>query len=439
MRALIALMVAVSAAAAQPQQPIRVAGTHLETADGKPFLLVADTCWTGAAYSTEPEWAEYLADRKAKGFTAIQFNIVSPWRAAPADAEGRTAYGIDNGKLVINTAFYDRVEARLKSIVDAGLLPVPVLIWAHKKGDAGADLAEDNIVALVNYELDRLGKYPALWILAGDNSYRGAEGQKWQRVGQKVFAGRNLVATTHPTGENFPWAADGWPDQQWLSVISYQSGHGDSAKTLKWLTSGPATTYHGPKPIVNLEPPYEGHNGYSSRKPHSALSTRRATYWSLLRNPPAGVTYGGHGVWSWHTRPGAEPTGHPGTGVAKVWRDALDLPFATQIRVVGETFKQLPWTELRPAQQLVAGQANDPAQFVAVATTPDGSAALVYSPSGAAGLAKLKPQVLAIKPLVLVNPVTGTRTPTTAAALLTDAAKAASVDGDILLAAGGTP
>src|SRR4051794_26191870 len=73
---------------------IRVAkaGTYLEHADGTPFFFLADTCWTGPALSTEKDWQTYLDDRKKKGFTAIQFNIVSPWRTAPTDAEGNVSY-----------------------------------------------------------------------------------------------------------------------------------------------------------------------------------------------------------------------------------------------------------------------------------------------------------------------------------------------------------
>ena len=443
MRGLLALILCAGVASAEPQKSIRVAasGPHLETVDGKPFLLVADTCWTGPALSTEKDWADYLRARKAQGFTAIQFNLVSPWRAAPTDSERRTSYSVKGGQLEINDAFFDKAEERLKAIVDAGMLPVPVLIWANKKGDAGVVLSEQNIIKLVNTELDRLGKYPALWILAGDNSYKGADAEKWKRIGRAVFAGRNLVATTHPNGENFPWTQNGWEDEDWLSVLAYQSGHGDSTASIRWLTSGPATLYKGKKPVINLEPPYEGHNGYTTRKPHSALSTRRATYWSLLVTPTAGVTYGGHGVWSWHTRPGKEPIDHGGTGVAKVWREALNLPFASQIDTLRSIFTPIPWTELRPAQDLLVSQPGDkdPAKFVAVAAAPDRSQVLVYSPAGAAGLAALKPATLASKTLTLINPVTGFRARTSPDRLQADAAKAVSPDGDVILVVGGKP
>src|SRR5262245_64404587 len=96
--------------------PLRVSksGTHLEHADGTPFFVLADTCWTGPALSTEKDWQTYLDDRKKKGFSAVQFNMVSPWRTAPVDAEGNASYTVENGKLKVNETFYKRLDSRMK-------------------------------------------------------------------------------------------------------------------------------------------------------------------------------------------------------------------------------------------------------------------------------------------------------------------------------------
>lgn len=387
------LLLPAVAAAADPFDThgrIRVAksGTHLEHADGTPFFFLADTCWTGPALSSAEDWAVYLKDRRAKGFTAVQFNMVSPWRTAPTDAEGRQSYTLRDGKFEVNEEFYKRVDARMKAINDAGLLAVPVLCWAHKKGDAGVELTEEQIIKLVKFEADRYKDYQVLFILAGDNRYTPAESEKWKRIGRAVFGDSPPApVTTHPTGQNFPWKD--WEGERWLTVLGYQSGHGDGDATWKWLHSGPPAEYGRRKgftrPVINLEPPYEAHNGYQSRRPHSDYAVRRAVYWSLLVHPPAGVTYGGHGVWSWHTRPGEEPTDHKGTGVAKTWKEALDLPGAAEMGYVRKLFESLPWTQLRPAQELVAqteGKA-EPAKFVACAAAPDRKVIVTYFPAGA--------------------------------------------------------
>jgi hypothetical protein len=369
-------------------------GTHLEHADGTPFFFLADTAWTGPALSTEAEWKEYLADRKKKGFTAIQFNCVSPWRTAPTDRDGRTAYAIKDDKLIPNEDFFRQLDARLKAVNDAGLLAVPVLVWAHKKGDAGFDLPEDQIIALVKFEVERYKDAHCLFVLAGDARYNQTDAEKWKRIGRAVFKDQaGLLATTHPTGMNFPWRD--WEDEKWLTVLGYQSGHGDDGRAVKWIHSGPVSEYvknrELTRPIINLEPPYEGHLAYQSRKPHSAYNVRRAVYQSLLAAPVAGVTYGGHGVWSWHAKPGAEPTDHGGTGVAKVWKDALDLPGAEQMGFVRAFIESLPWTELRPAPSMVGQESGkeDPLRYVSCAATPDNSLYVYYFPAGATASVRL--------------------------------------------------
>jgi hypothetical protein len=284
-----------------------------------------------------------------------------------------------------------------------------VLCWAHRKGDAGKELTEEQITRLVKFEVERYKDAHVLWILAGDNQYGKDDAAMWKRIGRAVFGDKPATpVTTHPTGENFPWKD--WEDEKWLTVLGYQSGHGDSENTLKWLTAGPVREYgkrrEFTRPLINLEPPYEGHNGYTSKKPHPESDVRRAVYWSLLIAPTAGVTYGGHGVWSWHTSPGKEPTDHPGTGVAKVWSEAIDLPAAGQMKYVKDVFEGVEWTKLHPAQELITQpDPKDPAKFVACAATPKHGTVVIYMPVGGpidVGVDQDKP-----RPVEWINPRTG--------------------------------
>ncbi|MCS6852953.1 MAG: glycoside hydrolase family 140 protein [Gemmataceae bacterium] len=391
---------------------LRVAksGTYLEHADGTPFFFLADTCWAGPALSTEEDWHKYLHDRVKKGFTAIQFNVVSPWRVAPTDAQGNISYILKGGQLTLHEKFYQRLDARLKAINDAGLLAVPVLCWSHKRTDAGNLLTEEQIITLCKLQVARYKEAHVMWILAGDNPYRGADADKWKRIGRAVFGDKtSALVTTHPTGENWPW--NDWEDEKWLSVLGYQSGHGDSDQTWKWLHSGPPAEYGKRKafarPVINLEPPYEGHNGYSSRKPHSDYSTRRAIYWSLLVHPPAGVTYGAHGVWSWHTKPGEEPTDHPGSGVAKVWSEAIDLPGAGQLKHLRALMNEVKWHTLRPAQEVVHQNDAPADQYTVCARAADGTYVVYFPAKTPARLSPHLSATVADVSLRWFNPRTG--------------------------------
>jgi hypothetical protein len=368
--------------------PVRVAkvGTHLEHADGTPFFWFGDTVWTGPALSTADDWKDYLADRQKRKFSVVQFNAVCPWRTAPTDLEKQTAFtGLQDIK--INPAYFQRLDARMDAINDAGLVAAPVLIWALTKYDPGTWLRDEDCIKLAKYLVARYQAHHVVWILAGDNPYNKQTAERWKKVGRAVFGeGAHAPVTTHPTGMNWPW--DEWKDEKWLNVLGYQSGHGDDAKTLAWIHSGPVSKSYSKhaRPIINLEPPYEDHLGYQSRKPHPAYHVRRAVYWSLLAAPVAGFTYGGHGLWSWQTVKGKTPPDHPNTGVARTWREALELPGNDQMTHVVELFASVPWTKLRPAQELVAQQPGtaDPAKFIAAARTADNAAVVVYLPVGGA-------------------------------------------------------
>jgi hypothetical protein len=361
-------------------------GRYLRHLDGTPFFWLADTVWTGPALSARDDWDTYLDDRAKKHFSVVQFNTLCPWRAAAADAEGRVAFSGER-KVRVNPDYFRRLDARIDAINAHGLVAAPVLIWANKATDPGNALPADDIVKLLRYQVARYGAHHVVWVLAGDNGYKGAQGEKWRRIGNEVFGNHRHPApvTTHPTGMNWPWAD--WRDESWLTVLGYQSGHGDSPETLRWLHSGPpadAWRRAPDRPILNLEPPYEDHLAYQSRRPHSAYNVRRAVYWSLLSTPTAGVTYGAHGLWSWQRQPGQEPPDHKGTGVARTWREALDLPGSTHMKYAAELFASLPWWQLRPYQDLLAGQpgGDDPAKHVAAAWSDNADLAVIYLPVG---------------------------------------------------------
>jgi hypothetical protein len=363
-------------------------GRYLEHADGTPFFWLGDTVWNGALRSAGEDWERFLRDRAAKQFTAIQF-VTTPWRTAYADAEGDVAY-TGREPIAIQPRFFQRLDARFDAVNAAGLLAVPVLLWAIAGGggaehNPGHALPEDQAARLARYLTARYGAHHVAWILAGDDRYEGENAERWKRIGRAVFGeGEHTPVLLHPQGMQWPF--EEFRDEPWLSIFGYQSGHGDDARTLEWIHSGPpsqAWQRQPARPIINLEPPYEAHLGYQSRQPHRDDSVRRAVYWSLLNAPTAGVTYGAHGVWSWETAPSV-PLNHERTGVARPWHEAMSLPGSTQMKHVARLFASLPWWRLRPDDGLLAVQpgGDDPARHVSAARTDDGKVAVLYLPVG---------------------------------------------------------
>ncbi len=320
--------------------------------DLTPFFWMADTAWNGALLSKPQDWEFYLKTRAAQKFTAVQW-VATQWRAAPkGDVSGELAF-TGKEKISINPEFFRRLDAKADAVNKAGLLNVPVLLWGiggrSAEQNPGAYLSEDQAILLARYMVARWQANAVSWILAGDGHFFGSEGARWNRIGRAVFNDiAHAPVTMHPQGRH--WVFNEFKDEKWLGFVSYQSGHGDSDESLAWLTKGPLTqdwekTPH--RPLINLEPPYEGHLGYQSKQPLTAELVRRTIYWSLLNAPTAGVSYGGHGVWGWDdgTKP---PVDHPGTGTPMAWQKALTLPGALEISNLVTFFTSIPFNQVAP-------------------------------------------------------------------------------------------
>ena len=400
--------------------PLRVSADrhYLEHADRTPFFWLGDTVWNGPLLSDKDDWDTFLNDRVAKRFTAIQFVLTAPWRTAPTDADHQTAF-LGRDKIQINARFFQRMDERLDAIEAKGLLAVPVMLWAIRGEDnPGHFLPEKQAIRLAKYLVARYGAHHVVWILAGDANYTGEVAERWKRIGQAVFGETpHAPVALHPGGMQWPY--DTFRDEQWLDLVGYQSGHGDDAKTLRWIHSGPPSQEwqrEPARPLINLEPPYEDHLAYQSRQPHSAYHVRRAAYWSLLNAPTAGLTYGAHGIWSWETT-AKVPLNHNSTGVAKPWREAKDLPGSTQMKHLAELFTSLAWWQLRPDDSLLAAQpgGDDPARHVSAARSERGDLGVLYLPVG--GEVALKSGILRGRwQAEWFDPRTGIRTPIRGAA-----------------------
>lgn len=370
--------------------PLRVseAGRQFCHADGTPFLWLADTAWNGPLRSGDEEWAAYLEVRTRQGLTAVQW-VATQWLAAPdGDRDGRQAYSVDGDRISLDPAFFRRLDGKVRSVADAGLLSVPVLLWAaHWSTDhmvnalnPGLTLGEDEATLLARHMVARWDAYPVAWLLPGDASYVGDRAGRWHRIGEAVFGDvDHAPVSLHPNGVS--WYGDEFDSACWLDFIGYQSGHGDSDEATGWLTEGPpATGWQGlsPRPIVNLEPAYEGHVAYDSKWPFTAAEVRKRLAWSLLVSPTAGVTYGCHGVWGWDDGT-TEPTNHPGSGVPPHWRHALRSSGAEQLTHLRSFLEEVEWWRLHPAPELVLEQPGGQ-RFIAAAAAPEGDLVVAYVP-----------------------------------------------------------
>ena len=421
--------------------PIRVSDDdrHFAHQDGTPFFWVGDTAWNGPLLSSKADWDLYLKERTRQKFNVVQW-VATQFRAAPdGDANKQLAYtGTD--KISINTAYFQRLDEKVDAMNKAGIVSVPVLLWAINAGgnpkvNPGVSLPEDQAILLARYMVARWSGNAAAWILGGDGDYRGEKAEKWKRIGRAVFGDiAHAPVTMHPGGMQWVWKE--FIDEKWYGFHGYQSGHGDDDKTLKWITEGPLTddwTKLPHRPFINLEPPYENHIAYQSKKPISSETVRRAVYWSLLCAPTAGVTYGGHGIWGWDDGT-KDPTDHAGTGIPLPWQKALTMPAAEQMAHVADFFASVNWSKLRPAPVTVVNNpgAQKPAKFIAGAKTDDKELMVIYVPEDRT--VEIKLDSMPPSPNVTwFNPRTGEKSPAVAVVTANTCQFPTPAEGDWIL------
>lgn len=374
---------------------IRVSDNHryLEHADGTPFFWLADTVWNGPLLSDDPEWDLYVQTRAAQKFTAAQW-VTTQWIASPqGDRDGLLAFS-GKERIAVCPEFFQRLDIKSNALNRAGLLSVPVLLWAARWIEdysenlinPGLTLPPDQAVLLERYMVARWGAQHVLWILNGDGIYEGEAAARWRTIGRGVFGDReHAPVSLHPGG--WKWNYDEFKTETWLDIWGYQSSHDVGERGMRWLVSGPAATDWAKEPIhpvINLEPPYEGHNEMSApgTRRISAHDVRRAMYSSLLISPTAGVSYGGHGVWGWND--GTQlPTAHPATGMPQPWQEALHLPAAGQVAYLSDFFGSIEWWRLRPIPAMVVVQPGTEyaGEMIVAAKTEVGDLAVIYTPS----------------------------------------------------------
>lgn len=384
-------------------------------ADGKPWFWLGDTAWNGALASTDEEWERYLADRASKGFTLVQL-VMTQWRAGRQDENGQVAFtGVD--RIQVNPAFFQRMDRKIGAVNGHGLVAGCVLLWALTSKDRespGEVLPEHQAILLARYMVARYGAFAVIWILGGDGDYRAEKAERWKTIGRAVFPpGRSRrPVTMHPRGMQDPWP--GLKDEPWLDFLMYQSGHGNNAKKWEWnATQGCAAGWKldPPRPVVDGEINYEGHLDYHTQKPISAAQVRRAAYYSLLAGPPAGITYGAHGIWPWVRKPEV-PLDHPRSGVAEPWHVCLNYPGARHMQVLRRIFDSLEWWKLRPDRSLLAEDPRDPEfrSYIMPARSETGEFALIYLPANPAVLLNLS-QFGRVVEAFWIDPRTGERRP----------------------------
>jgi len=307
---------------------------HYEYADGTPFFWIGDTNWPintvrcglnpMRADQTQGPFYEYVAKRKAQGFTVIQVSFWRSYKKGPQCNEAGYPFpnntyadGVpqDNGDFsVLNRDYFDGLDTRMAHLWEQGFVVAgpPNWIGTHVR------ISFEDAVNLHRYLLARYGAYNVSWALSGEfgRVFEDAEtGEGWWSLAPFQELGRSVAEfnpyghplSIHPGGR----LLDAGPDSKWRQRSSSIEMHDETWLDNNWIQIGTgqcgtsvASDYalDPTKPVLLAETNYEGASPHGAKFRDSNTIDAdivRHSAWAAFMNGAAGYTYGSHGT----TRP----------------------------------------------------------------------------------------------------------------------------------------
>jgi len=350
---------------------------------GRNRFLLADTLWAAFTHPTEEEWGDYVELRTRQGFTAVLVSAL-PIAHDRSDASIRSPFGMAAGGLDFalgDADYWDRAERMVEHAAQRGLTTALVLLWNnYVPGTWGARLTPDHVLddgqseEYIRATVDRFRRHAPIFLVSGDDDLddEGAlrRYESAARLVREHAPEAPLLWHSTPSARMPEHLAEGLAD-----AYGYQSGHNEGWDTLPATLAEAARALPVRRPILNLEPCYEGLGRFRGRERHSRGDVRRASWTSILAGAGAGLGYGAHGVWSWHRR-GAQFTADDVHGRPFPASVALGFGGARDVAVLARLVEEHDLFALEPAPGLVIGDVSG----VRAARRDDG-AVILYAPS----------------------------------------------------------
>jgi hypothetical protein len=356
--------------------------------DGKHFFYLADTCWSAFTNITLDEWEYYLNLRKYQGFNVIQINIMPQWDASGTDLD---FYPLQdkNEKYKkfefseFNQAYFDRARTMCEMAKAKGLDLALVVLWCNYVPDTWASrMIDGNIMPYefidkyINKVHETFSDLEPIYVISGDTDFDTENTKKYYLKASKGLRklAPNLLQTLHIKGR-----LDVIPEEfiDLIDFYMYQSGHNAENPAMPYLLAESFYKKYPVKPILNSEPCYE-QMGYS-RKMYGRFyqyDVRRAAWMSVLSGACSGVTYGAHGIYSWHKIGKSFGSGlGEGFDRPNPWNDALKYPGAWDYGYIKYILDLYGIDELIPMNKLINNISD-----IRMASTKTEDKILIYVP-----------------------------------------------------------
>lgn len=351
--------------------------------NGKAYFYLADTVWSAFTNIPDSEWGEYLDYRRSQGFNTLQINILPQWDRTPMEFSPQPFRLGKNGRWDFSRpepAYFEKAARMLEAARERGMTPALAVLWCDfiKGTWACAKLPDHEmpIEAIAPY-VELVGRtfknLDPIFLVSGDTDFKSPETTERYLLTLRAIkrACPESLTTMHlspPTDlpQEIVSASE-------LDFYMFQSGH-DAQQELPYKLAARFGGLAPKRPAVNGEPCYEGHGFGNTYGRFGAFHVRKAIWQSLLSGAKAGVTYGAHGIWSWHHR-GAPFGSTAFSSTPYPWSVALMLPGAWDAGYAKWVFETFDLFDLAPVSDGLNGR-----EAIRMAASPDGGKIAVYVP-----------------------------------------------------------
>jgi hypothetical protein len=357
---------------------------YLVTQDGIPFLIVGDAGWY---LSTQGRYADidtYLANRAAKGFSAIILQLIDSTYSdrAPNDIDGIAPFTTPGNFSTYNPTYFNKFDYVVDRAAAYGMVVVTFPLFLGY--NCGSDGFANQVIADTTAHLQSYGTFLGnryrnkgniIWVMAGDANPTCAAG-----LSAKV----NAFATALVTAD---------PNHLVTEHNSAVPGVGSEAVT-PWLPNVPSwltlNTTYGPSPLSfsqgltawNRTPtrPFFHIEGYYENDPHvlTRQQLRSQSYWSMLTNT-SGTFFGNCPVYGLSSTRTLARCG----GGTSDWHVAMNQAASVDMTRLKNLFTALEWQKLVPdfTHTVVTAGYGNGTTTVTTSRASDGSFVASYLPA----------------------------------------------------------
>jgi hypothetical protein len=353
-------------------------GRFLVRQDGSPFFYLGDTAWELFHRLTLSEAEHYLRRRAEQGFTVVQAVVLAEIDGLSTPNANGDRPLIDEDPTQPNEPYFAHVDAIVRLANQAGIVVAMLPTWADKVnrmwGGGPEIFTPENAWTYGEFLGRRYREADLIWVLGGD---RAASEERVKEVWRALAAGirsqdPNHLTTFHPMGGHA--SSTDLHEEPWLDFNMIQSGHHER-NSANYRMIARDYGREPAKPCMDAESAYEDHP--VNWKPDelgwfSDLEVRRPSYWGVFAGGH-GLTYGCHDVWQMWA-PGRAPI----AWARRPWREALELPAASQMQHLKRLVLSRPFLDRIPDQSLIVGDPGDGADHAQATRAADGAYAFVY-------------------------------------------------------------